>query len=249
MVPRFYAPDLQPGCASVTLPQTEGEHLARVMRLGSGDVVHVFDGRGHEWRATVARVGRTGVSVDALEPVEPAPEPRVRVTLVQAVLKGDKMDDLLRDATMLGVAAIHPLLTERTDVPPPAFSGSHRLERWHRIVISSVKQCGRAVVPALAPPLRLTEYLSSPCAGVRLMLVEPEANPAGELTSDAALRQSGAGGDVHVLVGPEGGWAPEELALARQHGCLLVTFGRRTLRADAAPLVALGVLQHVWGDL
>ena len=249
MPPRFHAPDLQPDSVSVALPQAEGEHLARVLRLGVGDVVHVFDGRGCERRARVASIGRGGVSVDALEPVEPAPEPRVRVTLVQAVLKGDKMDDLLRDAAMLGVRSIQPLLTANTDLPASAFSGSHRLDRWGRIVVSSVKQCGRAVVPDLALPLTLSEYLARPCAGTRLMLVEPVANPAGELTSDETLRQSGAGGDVHVLIGPEGGWSPEELALARQQGCALVTFGRRTLRADAAPLVVLSVLQHVWGDL
>ena len=238
MPPRFHAPDLQPDSVSVALPQAEAEHLTRVMRLVAGDVVLVFDGRGNERRARVAAARRDGVRLDVLEAVESAPEPRVRVTLVQAVLKGEKMDDLIRDAVMLGVADIQPLLTEHTDVPASAFSTSHRLDRWRRIVIASV-----------AAPETLALYLERPSAASRLMLVEPAANLDGHATSDEALRRTGANGEVHVLVGPEGGWAPGELALARQHGCTLVTLGRRTLRADAAPLVALGVLQHVWGDL
>src|SRR4249920_1139889 len=120
-VHRFFAPSLDPGDETVTLPREESEHLTRVLRLTIGDTVAVFDGRGHEFlaRVTGAAVGpdrRRDIAVQLLSRVEPAVEPSVALTLVQAVLKADKMDDIVRDAVMLGAAAIHPIISHRTEV-------------------------------------------------------------------------------------------------------------------------------------
>jgi len=247
LTPRFYAPALRPDSGSVALPVEEALHLTRVLRLGVGAIVHVFDGEGHEYRARVVHAERADVRLDVEAPVEPAPEPRVRVTLAQAVVKGDKMDDCIRDAAMLGVAAVQPLLTERTEVPESAFATGGRLERWSRIAISSVKQCGRAVVPVVSAPESLDACLRRGFSGLRIMLAEPGA--ADDAMTGEALRALGPPAAALVLVGPEGGWAPEEVAMARGAGCRLVTLGQRTLRADAVPLIALGVLQFLWGDL
>src|SRR6478672_2071241 len=99
---RFFAPALDPGDETVVLPRDEAEHLTRVLRLGAGDTVAVFDGRGHEFVARVTSALRRNVTVQIMSRVEPAVEPAVALTLVQAVLKGDKMDDVVRDAVMLG---------------------------------------------------------------------------------------------------------------------------------------------------
>jgi len=151
----------------------------------------------------------------------------------------------VRDAVMMGVAAIQPLLTARTDVPAAAFSRGRRLERWHRIAVASAKQCGRAFVPPVLAPCSLAECLDGAPPGVRLMLVEPAAAPRGA----SSWPPAGASGLAMVLVGPEGGWADEEVTLALSAECLPVSLGLRTLRADAAPLVALSVLQCVWGEI
>lgn len=246
MVPRVYAPALHPDCETITLPAGEAEHLTRVLRLGVGAAVRVFDGRGLEREARVAHAVRKEVRLDVAARVEAAAEPRVRVTLAQAVLKGDKTDNVFRDAVMLGVAAIQPLLAARTDVPESAFKSGARLERWRRIVISSVKQCGRAVVPDLGAPETLEAALRRGHPGLRLMLVEPAA---AEAATEQALRGLRPVEQAQVFVGPEGGWTPEEIAMARDAGCRLVTLGKRTLRADATPLVAIAVLQYLWGDL
>jgi len=247
MVPRFYAPALRLESLEIELPADEAEHLTRVLRLGVGATVRVFDGRGLECRARVVHAARRDVRLDVECRVDAAAEPRVRLTLAQAVVKGDKMDGIIRDAVMLGVAAIHPLLTARTDVPASAFATGTRVERWRRIVISSVKQCGRAVVPELLAPENLDACLRRGHDGLRLMLVEP-GTTAVAITGEA-LRSMSPIDAAQVLVGPEGGWTPAEVSMAEEAGCRLVTLGTRTLRADATPLIALGVLQYLWGDL
>jgi 16S rRNA (uracil1498-N3)-methyltransferase len=243
MVPRLYVPLLDARNRTVELPDDEAAHLRRVLRVKPGAAVRLFDGRGHEVAARVSSVSRDGVLAETGEPVAPAPEWGVKVTLAQAVLKGDKIDDVIRDAVMLGVSAVQPLLTARTDVPAAAFAQRRRLERWQRIAVASAKQCGRAVVPPVLAPLGLKACLEDPRDGVTLMLVEPSAAPAG---GGAGVPET-APPSATVLVGPEGGWADEEVALALAALCVPVSLGPRTLRADAAAIVALSVLQYAWG--
>ena len=156
---RFFAPAFDPGDEVVTLPREEAEHLTRVLRLGVGDTVAVFDGRGHEWLARVSGALRRDVTVQLLSRLEPAEEPAVPIALVQAVLKGEKMDDVIRDAVMLGAAAIQPIVTARTEVTVSALIKGARLDRWRRVALASVKQSRRAVVPEIRTPLTLDTYL------------------------------------------------------------------------------------------
>ena len=243
---RFFAPALDPGDEAVTLPRDEAEHLTRVLRIGIGDTVSVFDGRGREFLAKVTAAARRDVRVQLLQRVEPAAEASVPLTLAQAVLKGEKMDEIVRDAVMLGVAAIQPLVTARAEMTIAALIRSGKVDRWRRVAIASVKQSRRAVVPHILTPLTLESCLDEPPAALRLMLVEPGAS-AGYLSS---LRtDTPRPSDAAVFVGPEGGWTDTECAAAAAHGVRLVTLGHRTLRADAVPIAAISVLQFLWGDL
>lgn len=244
---RFFAPALDPGDATVALPRDEAEHLTRVLRLGVGDRVAVFDGRGHEFLARVASVVRRDVRLEILSRVEPAAESGVAVTLAQAVLKADKMDEVVRDAVMLGVAAVQPIVSKRTEVTVAALLRGARVERWRRVALASVKQSRRAVMPDIRVPLTLETFLDEPPAALRVMLVEPAATADVEPLS--ALQGPRPPADATVLVGPEGGWTDAECAGARARGVRLVTLGHRTLRADAVPVAALSVLQFLWGDL
>ena len=244
---RFFAPALDPGDEAVDLPREEAEHLTRVLRLGVGDTVAVFDGRGREFLAKVAAAERRDVRVQLVSRIDAAAEPSVPITLAQAVLKADKMDDVVRDAVMLGVAAIQPIVSKRTESTVAALMRTARVERWRRVALASVKQSRRATLPEVRTPLTLETYLDEPPADVRLMLVEPAAD--AETTSVSVLQQRPAPRDASLLVGPEGGWTPEECTAARQAGVELVTLGQRTLRADAVPIAAISVLQFLWGDL
>jgi len=232
------------------LPADEASHASRVLRLGAGAVVGLFDGKGGACTAVIASLNKSGseVAVRIDGPRVAARESRVAVTGVHAVLKGDKMDDVLRDAVMMGAAAIQPIVTARSETSLAAITRGQRVDRWRRIAVASTKQCGRAVVPAVFDARALdtdATWLDGPrTPDPRLLLVEPgTALPArtprevGQPPADAAS----------IIVGPEGGWTPEELgALAAV--TVPMTLGHRTLRADRAATVAVAALQAVWND-
>lgn len=245
MLARFLATHLDPAAASARLSAEEAHHLTHVLRLRAGDEISVFDGAGREFRARIDRAGRQGAELTLLEEIAAAAESRVRIMLGQAVLKGEKMDAVVRDATMMGVAVIQPLVTAHAAVPRRAVARDG-LTRWHRVAIASSKQCGRAHVPSIGELRDLREWMDSAGADQRLILVEPNASAA--VTPIGALARE-TPRSAALLVGPEGGWAPEEIAAAVDAGWTALTLGRRTLRADAAAAVAIGILQYVWNDL
>lgn len=241
---RFFAPTLDPGDDTVVLPKDESEHLRRVLRLGVGDRVSVFDGRGYEALAEVAGFLRRDAQLRLLGRIDPVPEPSVDVTLVQAVLKGDKMDAVVRDAVMCGATACQPIVSVRSETTVAALLRGARTERWQRVALASAKQCGRAVLPAIRLPLTLTTYLEERPPALRILLAEPGA---GRRTVPLrTLLQGPIPQDVAVMVGPEGGWDPQEIDAAERQGVQLVSLGPRTLRADAVPLAVLSILQCLW---
>ena len=245
---RFHAPDAQASGDVVVLPAEEGEHLTRVLRLKAGDPLRVFNGRGGEFDAVVEQAGKGGVLVRVGAAQRPAPEPRVAITLAQAALKGDKMDDVVRDAVMLGVAAFQPVITARAETTRATLERGRRRERWERIAVSSAKQCGRATVPAILEPIEFGDLVDALAKMMlplpALMLVEP--GTGRETTSLSELDLAPQRGAT-VLIGPEGGWTPEEIDRAAAV-CRLVTCGGRTLRADAMPVVALAGLFTIWRE-
>src|SRR5262245_45999405 len=241
---RFYAPALDAGDESVALPRDESEHLARVLRIGAGDTVSVFDGRGSEYLGRVTSANAREARVALLSRVQPAAEPAVHITLVQAVLKGDKMDDVIRDAVMLGVCAIQPLVTRRAETTVAALLRGARVDRWRRVALASAKQSRRAVLPEIRTPLTVESYVDEPSPGLRLMLVEPGTN--ADVEPLGALRREPVPPEAAVWVGPEGGWEEREWRAARERGARLISLGPRTLRADAVAVALLSVLAFLW---
>ena len=238
---RFYVPDLPGLDLPVELSAEEASHLTRVLRLGVGDTVSVFDGRGAEYLAQVVRVAQARVVVRPYRAVVPTPEPVVALTVAQSLLKGRKFDEVIRDVPMIGVAAVQPLLTARTEVR------SCNTERWRRVAIASAKQCRRAIVPDIMAPRSFNTLLNEDDERMRLILVEPEmGDTVGTLRDlqDRPLPRAAT-----LAIGPEGGWTAEEVAAATGAGFVPITFGHRTLRAEAVVVCAVSVLQYIWGDL
>jgi 16S rRNA (uracil1498-N3)-methyltransferase len=241
-IPRFYVPDAGNAGATVRLSADEAHHLTRVLRFGVGDVVSVFDGGGREWSARVASTTRGATIVELGAQTTPAAEPPVRVTLAIGLLKGDQMDTVVRDATMLGAAAIVPMTSAHVVVHGRARQSAAAIERWQRVAVASAKQCGRAVVPAISPVAAFDDLLGQRKTDVVLMCVEP-ARAAGAATAVAGSPPT----DALALIGPEGGWADREIGEAVYAGARLMHLGPRTLRAETAPTVALSALWSAWG--
>jgi 16S rRNA (uracil1498-N3)-methyltransferase len=246
-VHRFYAPGFD-ATGDVELPTDEAQHLARVLRLEAGDVVAIFDGRGREAEARVETVAARRVTVRVTAPRIAAAEPVVSITLGQALLKSDKMDRVIRDAVMLGVSAIQPFASARSDVPLAALRSGVRRERWDRAVIATVKQCGRAVVPQVLEAIDFHDMIAGNLDPVRLMFVEPAVASSPPRTDVRSL-EAARPGAATLIIGPEGGWEQDEISTAAKAGVALVTLGQITLRADAMAGAAIAVLRYAWRDL
>ncbi|MGH9369994.1 MAG: RsmE family RNA methyltransferase, partial [Vicinamibacterales bacterium] len=225
MLPRFLVPDLDPNRPSAVLPAEEAHHLARVLRLKAGDDVCVFDGRGREFLARVATIAREGVVVTLLEPSDTTRAASVALTLVQAVLKGEAMDDVVRDGTMIGVATIQPVVSDRTTVKASVLPKA--VERWRRIALASAKQCGRATLPRIMEPVAFASWIDADIRGDAFLLVEPSVATSSTVTV-RALAHGPAPKSASLVVGPEGGWTQEEVSLALAAGCTSLSLGRLT---------------------
>lgn len=229
----------------VAFDADETRHLARVLRLGPGDVVTAADGRGGAWAVRIVSLGDTAAGT-IVGPASPAPESPLAISLVQGVPKGDRMETIVRATTELGVARILPALTERTVVRLDAGRWRERARRWQRVAREATKQCGRAVVPAVETPKPLTEWIASDePADLRLCLWEVEGEP---LRSVLERFERGAR-SATVIVGPEGGLTRDEVARAGAAGYVPVTLGGRILRTETAGPAIVALLQYGLGDL
>jgi 16S rRNA (uracil1498-N3)-methyltransferase len=243
--PRFYIPDVDPAAAQFELPEDEAAHLVRVLRLGEGDEIEVFDGRGGAWQANIVRTDKHSATVRRHAPADSAVETGVPVTIVISVPKAGKMDEIVRDTVMIGAAAIRPVISARSEANRDALADGHRVARWQRIAVASAKQCRRAVVPIVHDVVVLQQYLGEARDGTRIMCVEPGASKTGVTSAHGIPRPDAA----DVLIGPEGGWLDDEVAAARASGAVLMTLGSRVLRAETVPIVALTALFSSWGEL
>ena len=242
MAARFYAPDLDPSKQVPGFPPTRRITCSRCCRLAPGAIVGVFDGRGNEWRARVEVAGREAVEVSLLEPVT-AQRPTVDITLVQAVLKGEAMDNVVRDSTMIGIAALQPVLTARTTVKTSVTMAAP--ERWRRIALASAKQCGAARLPAISEVMTFDAWLQSASVPA-FILVEPSTAAAPMKMRQLAARPVPS--HATLIVGPEGGWTADERDRAIAAGCSPLSIGPMTLRADAVALAAAAILFAIWDE-
>lgn len=226
----------------LSLPAAAANHLVRVLRLRAGAALVVFDGAGHEHHAEISRIDGSGVTVRIGNKFAGTPESLLHITLVQGISRGERMDWTLQKATELGVSAIAPVLTARSVVRLDDKHSAKKHDHWQGIVIGACEQSGRCMVPAVQPPATLRHYLGSRGKDGMRFVLSPTA-PA----SLAGL--SSLSSKVELLIGPEGGLDDDEVMLAESAGFIPVRLGPRVLRTETASVVALSVLQALWGDL
>lgn len=235
MLPRAYVPTPLRADAALDLPPNATRHL-QVLRLQPGASITLFDGGGGEWRASVTHIGRKSVQVQVHEHIARECEAAVAVTLALAMPANDRMDALVEKATELGVAAIAPLLSERSVLRLSGERAERRQAHWQAIAAAACEQCGRNRLPQILPVQGLLPWLGSLAPATtdapRLLLGWRDATP----WSQASGR---VGGAVTLLSGPEGGLTEAEEDSARLCGFVTTQLGPRVLRADTAPLAGL----------
>lgn len=241
---RFYASPDQITAPRVRLSSDETHHLVRVLRLQPEDEVFVFDGVGNEYRCRFLDAKGGRAELEMIERLADTVESPLRLTLAQAVAKGDKFDLIIQKATELGASRIAPLLTEKTDVKLNTEQAEKRVERWRRISLESIKQSGRRRLVEIRPPATVAGFVDE-TTGSDLLIVFSER---GGVRLGQALAECD-GQAVSALVGPEGGWSDTELLMLEERGAKAVTLGPRVLRTETAGIVALTLLQHALGDL
>ncbi|MBS0570691.1 MAG: 16S rRNA (uracil(1498)-N(3))-methyltransferase, partial [Proteobacteria bacterium] len=227
-IPRIHIThELRPG-REVHLPDQAGEHVARVLRLERGAPLILFSGDGREFDAALASLAKHAVTAEVGDEREANRESTLPLTLAQAIARGERMDWVLQKATELGVARIVPIITERTEVKLDAERAERRMAHWRGVIAGACEQCGRNRLPELEPPQALEQWLATlaDTPALRLALL-----PEGEATL-RQLPQMDAG--AMLVVGPEGGFSPNDIARLNQARFLGLRLGPRILRTETA---------------
>jgi 16S rRNA (uracil1498-N3)-methyltransferase len=231
--------------------------LIHVLRITPGDQTFVFDGCGRELRCTFRRVESNRAQLEIEDTLSDVVESPLQLTLVQAIAKGEKFDFIIQKATELGVSSIVPLITRYADVRLDDQQKPKRVERWRRISIEAMKQCGRRRIVEITAPRTLREYIAERESSAPAMNGAVSQTPRADLLfserggaaiTDALMGLSSRS-EIVAFIGPEGGWGEDELEALRDCGCRAVSLGPRILRTETASVVAITLIQHSMGDL
>lgn len=239
--PRIYTEQaLSPGVI-VRLEAIPSQHLLKVLRLRPGSAVWVFNGDGRDYLGAFVGAERGAALIEVHQGLSKRTRSALALRLAQSICRGEKMDLVLQKATELGVHAIQPLVSERTEVKLDAERTGRRMAHWRGVLIGAAEQCGRAELPELAAPRSLSEWLADRPPG-ECVALDPEAAASWSvLPADVSA--------LTVLVGPEGGLSERELDLAARLGVRRLRLGPRVLRTETAGLAALAIAQARFGDL
>lgn len=229
----------------VRLGDEDARYLTRVLRLGPGDRVTLFDGEGREAEATIERANRHGVELRVGERRATERVARPTLTLVVGLARGDKLDLVVQKATELGVHRVVPVATERAVLELDERRAESRRARWQKIAREAARQSGRADVPEIEAPTSFARAMATVGAALKLLFWE-EARGNG---LRGRLDGKEVPASIAVVVGPEGGLTAAEVEQARAAGFLVAGLGPRILRAETAALAALTIVNYALGDL
>jgi 16S rRNA (uracil1498-N3)-methyltransferase len=244
--PRFFANPGQINDGVIRITGPDVIHISRVLRLGRGSLLTVLDGRGKSYEAVIRELDRDEVICEITKQLLTTPACPVKVTLVQGIPKGDKMDLIIQKGTELGVSRVIPLICRRCVVKLEDDRITRKQERWQRIALEAAKQCRRPDVPEISAPAPLDKVLAGLPENCTALIPWEEEN---NVSLKEILYKNNAGGEIYIFIGPEGGFTPEEVGLARASGIRPVTLGPRILRTETAGIAVLTMVLCRWGDL
>jgi len=243
---RFFIPPENLKDNRVTILGSDVNHIRNVLRMKAGDRALVLDGKGNQFMVEMVTVTRDQAEAKILSQEKVQVESPVRIAMGQALIKGNRFDNLVRKSVELGVSWIFPILTQRCVARPKGDEEKKKIQRWQKIVKEASQQCGRTVIPEVGASLLSLEAFCDQVDDFDLKLLFWECETECKL---ADIQLAHEARSIAFAAGPEGGWAPEEVDFLRGKGFVTVGLGPRTLRADSVSLVILSLLQHLWGDL
>lgn len=235
---RFFSPQALAGKQKLELTCQLVNYITRVLRLKTGAEFELFDGTS-SYKARLISTSKNSIQVELLEELAALPASPLFTHLGQALAKGDKFEWIVQKATELGVNEITPLFTQLSDVKLPADRVEKKLHQWQQIALSACEQSGRSNLVTINPPLSLNLWLAERNEALRLLL-----NPEADNLALPSLQPT----NLALLIGPEAGLTQQENQLAVSQGFTGLKLGPRILRTETAPLAALTLAQHLWGD-
>ncbi|MGE5404024.1 MAG: 16S rRNA (uracil(1498)-N(3))-methyltransferase [Candidatus Saccharibacteria bacterium] len=244
---RFYANSSSVSNEIIRISGDEARHIARVLRMEPGDRITVFDGTGLEYLVELTSVGHD-VEGQIITQEPAGIEPPVKITLVQGLAKGEKMELIIQKAVELGVHKIIPVYTEYAVVKLDDKKARDKVERWQRIALEACKQCGRSVPPVVEPVTGLGQALVMNRDPVKLFFYEhsDKANLKNILRHSREKIQNNG---TAIYIGPEGGFSEAEVSRATEAGAAVVGLGPRILRTETAGLAAVSIVMYELGDI
>lgn len=240
-MPRFFTETISENGGVIT--GDDAKHISRVLRMKAGEGLTACDTKGYDYDCIIETVDDREVNLRVLSVNPSRSEPDVRVSLYQAMPKGDKLELIIQKAVELGVDSITPVMTKRCVSKPDKKSMAKKLERYNRIALEAAKQSGRGKIPQVLPMLEFKEALAQMAkTSCPILFYENATAPAKEVIAKA-------GNDISILIGSEGGFDEEEVAMAQQSGCSVLSLGKRILRCETAPLAALSIIMFETGNM
>lgn len=226
----------------LVLSGDEARHAVQVLRHKRGNRIVVSDGLGKTYKAEILVASTKVVEARIIASMVGKNESKTEVTLAVGLTKGEKLDWLVEKATEMGVSAIWSFFAQYSEVKWDGGRAEKNMARWERIALAAFKQCGRSVIPKLGIMKNLVEVITRKGDGDLIVAHPMEDRPTG-------VESGSLGRKVVAIVGPEGGFAPEELEAIRQAGGRFVSFGPRRLRTETAGLVMLAKLLSLKAEL
>ena len=239
-VPRIYQPQPLAINQQLNLDEDGAAHIGKVLRMGNGEHISLFNGDGNDYLAEIVDAGKKHVTVKLLSCEANLSESPLNLHLGQVISRGDRMEFTIQKSVELGVNTITPLFSDRCGVKLNGERLEKKIQQWQKIVVSACEQSGRSQVPVVRPAMDLHDWCSEPTSALKLNLHPRAAHGINGL--DLAHTR------VRLLIGPEGGLTDAEVTQAAEQGFQSARLGPRVLRTETAPVVALSVAQQLWGD-
>ncbi|MDX6020420.1 16S rRNA (uracil(1498)-N(3))-methyltransferase [Scandinavium sp. V105_16] len=240
-IPRIYHPEFITAGSQIALSEDAANHVGRVLRMGAGQAIQLFDGSNQVFEAEIIQADKKSVRVNVLSAETDDRESPLHIHLGQVMSRGEKMEFTIQKSIELGVSLITPLFSERCGVKLDTERLNKKLQQWQKIAVAACEQSGRNVIPEIRPAMDLEAWCAEEDQGLKLNL-HPRASASINTLPQPVER-------VRLLIGPEGGLSADEIAMTARYAFTDILLGPRVLRTETTALTAITALQVRFGDL